>query len=130
MQEQLYNLGIKVIIQNKLDEVLLLKHAKGYWDFPGGRVQQNEDPMMALYREVKEETGLVNLVDIKPDKMILTNFSIASHGLILWYHTCKLDAEEQVILSSEHSEFRWVNPSEVRIITKLDENIASHIFKG
>ena len=40
MTEQRYYLGLKAIIQNAQGQILLLKHTKGYWDFPGGRIQQ------------------------------------------------------------------------------------------
>jgi 8-oxo-dGTP diphosphatase len=34
-------------------------HLEHYWEFPGGKVEPNEEPMAAARRELAEETGLV-----------------------------------------------------------------------
>ena len=126
--EQLYYLGIKAIIQNDKGQVLLLKHHKGYWDFPGGRVSQEEDVNAALLREVFEETGLVGLENIQPDSMVLTHVRIEEFGLILWYHTCILKTEQAVILSDEHREYLWVDADAVRAMTKVSDIVAPRIL--
>jgi 8-oxo-dGTP diphosphatase len=33
-------------------------HLDGYWEFPGGKIQDNETPREAAVRELQEETGL------------------------------------------------------------------------
>ena len=55
-----------VLIEN--DKILLVKRAfdpfKGEWAVPGGRIEDDEDAIACLKREMKEETGL----DVEPTK--------------------------------------------------------------
>jgi len=132
--DHLYYLGLKAIIQNPSKLVLLLKNVRGYWDFPGGRIQSGETPIEALLREVKEETGLTQLTHIQPDTMVLTAFKISlekesSAGLILWYHTCVLEQDHPIYLSLEHREAIWVPPFQVRKLTAVDHTVAPHLFE-
>ncbi len=38
---------------------------KGFWEFPGGKIEHQEDPLQAAIREVEEEVGLV----LKPSQL-------------------------------------------------------------
>jgi len=44
----------KVLIAKRKQE----KSLGGYWEFPGGKIEQNEAPIDALKRELVEELGL------------------------------------------------------------------------
>ncbi len=57
MTEQLFQIGIKALIQNDERQILLLK-SQDYWDIPGGRMDQDEDIEAALLRELYEEIGV------------------------------------------------------------------------
>ena len=50
-----------IIIKEK--KVLLMRRAPGkafagYWEFPGGKVEENETPEQCLMRELKEELNI------------------------------------------------------------------------
>ena len=49
------------MVTNEKGEVLLVKNPRRGWEFPGGQVENGEDLIQAVIREVKEEAG----VDIK-----------------------------------------------------------------
>jgi 8-oxo-dGTP diphosphatase len=50
------------LVRNDQDQVLLIKHYKRGWEIPQGRVEEGENLLEALRREVREEAG----VEIEP----------------------------------------------------------------
>lgn len=46
------------IVVNESDEILLVKHNRAGWAFPGGQVEIGENLIDALRREIMEETGI------------------------------------------------------------------------
>ncbi len=59
------------IIYNSNNEVLVVKHNAGHWDFPKGHVEENETEVQTALREVKEETNV--------DVHIYENIKYESH---------------------------------------------------
>lgn len=77
-------------------------------------MQQNEAPEDALRREVKEECGL-DIEVIKPLNTFHEYYEYKQPvgktevvGIIYW---CRATSQE-VHLSNEHCEYRWMSPSE------------------
>ena len=55
-----YRPNVGIVIANKLGEVFWGKRARqDAWQFPQGGIQGGEQPEDALFRELREETGLV-----------------------------------------------------------------------
>lgn len=87
------------ILYNDKGELLLAEREKhkfqgGRWEFPGGKVEADEDPLFALRREMVEEVG-IDVVTAKqwrkfehayPDRVILldvwciTSYTGEPHG--------------------------------------------------
>ncbi len=79
------------------------------WDLPGGILEFDEEADQGIIRETKEETGL----DIKNPR---TFHAIARPNNIgeQWvniYYVAEI-ASEDVVLSFEHDEFKWILPEE------------------
>ncbi|HIT90334.1 MAG TPA: (deoxy)nucleoside triphosphate pyrophosphohydrolase [Candidatus Merdenecus merdavium] len=63
-----------------------LGHLEGYWEFPGGKIENGETPEAAAIREVYEELNLHIEIDRPlisfhyeyPDKMVHLHFYLAS----------------------------------------------------
>ena len=127
MAEEVFQIGIKAIITNDKNEILLLKsgpaeeeHSKvTFWDLPGGRIQEGHDIEDTLRREIEEELGVSGeLVEIEGIfSATISNFKKSHHHsntcLMLIAYKCRLDSKD-FSLSDEHSEHRWVGVEEAK----------------
>ncbi len=126
MEEKIYHLGIKALIQNKAGEILLLKVNQekfknptpgSYWDIPGGRVLNDSTIEETLSREIEEETGIKRFDSFKHLATLISNIEIPlTHekkaGLILSIYGCVLSDPINIQLSSEHTDYAWFSPTE------------------
>jgi len=106
-----YNIGVGVIWHN--DKILITKRKKnqllgGLWEFPGGKIENNESVSHCIKREAKEELG----IKIKVQKFITTvqhkysHFHITLHA----YHCKYLSGKVQKI---EIDDWEWIHPKSV-----------------
>ena len=100
----------KVIIINSEGLILVIRRSKTdprkplTWDLPGGFVEKNEDPTEAVIRETFEEIG----IHITNPRIIHISSYIEEIYLIrLVYYV--IDDNEEVELSYEHDDYKWVN---------------------
>lgn len=82
----------------------------GLWDFPGGRVDVSESLDGALLREVKEEIGITDIDTPKPVGVFLVEY-FEKRVLTIGYVV--LCVPDEIVLSSEHSEYRWATAEEI-----------------
>jgi 8-oxo-dGTP diphosphatase len=50
-------IGVASVVRDRDGRILLIKTEKAGWELPGGQVEEQEDFISALKREVQEETG-------------------------------------------------------------------------
>lgn len=98
------------------EKFLILKRAAdekvhpNLWDFPGGRIEQGENPKEALRREAKEETGADAKIE-KPEFAFAEK--IGGHFTYFVVFRGKIASPNKIELSEEHTEFRWATKEEI-----------------
>lgn len=87
-------------------------HFRGYWEFPGGKVEANESPYQALVREMKEELG----IDVKEASEVIhikdKHPSITIH-LQIWH----IHKFENDIIANEQQYLQWAM---IEMLEKID----------
>lgn len=116
--KKIQQVGVYGFIYNDKSQVLLVQRApedtRPYmWELPGGGLDHGEDPEVGVAREVLEETGLiVNVQFPLATKGKLSDSDTNRHSVRIAYF-CKPTTKDAVVtLSSEHTQFVWVNLDE------------------
>ena len=79
------------------------KHLGLKWEFPGGKVQENETFEEALIREIKEE---LNIKISLQDKLAEEKYKDEKIDIVLHYFLCT--QESGTIELNEHEDLAWV----------------------
>jgi bis(5'-nucleosidyl)-tetraphosphatase len=89
---------------------LLLKYPAGHWDFPKGNIEKGETPLDAMHREVREETGLVDIKPVEGYEKVIEYFYSRDGRRIHKQVTFFLaeSREEKVTISFEHQDSKWL----------------------
>jgi ADP-ribose pyrophosphatase YjhB (NUDIX family) len=95
-------------------KVLLVRRArspgKGFYSFPGGRVEFGESLHAALQREIREETGLgIEIVGLAGWREVLPSPGGGGHYLIMSFAAHWRAGEPR--LNEELDDFKWLPPS-------------------
>lgn len=98
---------------------------KGWWDFPGGKIEAGETPEIALKREIKEELD----VEISINGFLATiDMDYPKFHLKIHYYLCSLHKGEPKLLEAENArwllldelgELKWL-PVDKAIIERLE----------
>lgn len=105
--------GVEAVIERD-GRVLLARRAnepaRGRWDLPGGFPDEGEDPVEALEREIREETGLALAraellgIWIEPDYGGRSVFSVTYQATV---------EPGEAVAADDVAELRWVAPDEL-----------------
>lgn len=102
------------IIINQQGEVLIAqrpanKYKPGLWEFPGGKVEANENAFQALHRELKEEIG-IEVISAEPWLQIHYDYGDRKVFLDTW----KVTEFEGKPFGAEGQPVRWVKVEELK----------------
>lgn len=102
--EDWYRLSVHAVITNSVGEVLLLEATYGEraWGLPGGALDPGETIHEGLLRECAEELGCD--IEILYLSGVYAHSSVQSHAFIF---RCDLRVDEEIRLSSEHSDYGY-----------------------
>ena len=120
--------GVGIIVLNKQNKVFVGKRKDNpgdKWQMPQGGVDQGEDYITAMKRELLEETGIKNIEIIKEiDKIYQYELPQNLVGIIWkgkyrgqkqkWFITRFLGKEKEINLNTKHAEFidwKWIQPN-------------------
>jgi 8-oxo-dGTP diphosphatase len=112
-----FRVAAKSFIVNNNNELLLLKRRSndvmkpGMWEIPGGRLEPGEDPHIGVIRETKEEAGID--IDVKQIMDVRHFVRSDDQTITMLVFLCKALSHE-VVLSEEHTEFKWVSMIEAK----------------
>ena len=88
----------------------------GFWDLPGGFLEEGEHPLAALSREVREETGLEvepdDFVGVWTDRYSETGETEGVPATLNLYWTARVVGGEPRA-ADDVSELRWFAPDEL-----------------
>ncbi len=80
----------------------------GKWEFPGGKVEPNEDEMVAIEREIREEFEL----EVKAVKFLVNNVhEYPNRAIDLRLYECKYVSGEFKL--HDHLEYKYVSKDEL-----------------
>lgn len=122
---------VAAIIRNKDNKYLItqrLPDAKygGYWEFPGGTVEDGEIAEKALVRELKEELNVNIVVN---DLFWHESYKGKTKIIDIHFINCILRPENQTIEKIEVADYRWVHADELTQykFPEADEALIRHL---
>jgi len=101
---------------------------KGFWEFPGGKIETGETPEEALIREIKEE---LNVEIIVGDHIGTVEYDYPDFHLSMQCFMAEIKAGEMVL--NEHSAAKWLTketldsvewlPADVEVLEWVKDNV-------
>lgn len=117
---------VGAILENSNGDIFCAMRPKdktfpGMWEFPGGKIEEGEEPKRALEREIKEELN----IDIRADRF----FDVVQKGYdefiikLSTYSCTVLDFSEFKLV--EHQEFKWIKKESLMTLDWVPTDIST-----
>ena len=139
--------GVGIIVLNKQNKIFVGKRKDNpgdRWQMPQGGVDEGEDYITAMKRELLEETGIQNIEIIKEiDKTYQYELPENLVGIIWkgkyrgqkqkWFITRFLGEEKEINLNTKHAEFidwKWIEPKLLpEVIVNFKKDLYLNLLK-
>ena len=140
-------IGVGIIVLNLNNQVFVGKrkdNPNDKWQMPQGGVDEGEDYITAMKRELKEETGIENIKIIKEiEKIYQYELPEDLVGIIWkgkyrgqkqkWFITRFLGEEKEINLNTKHAEFidwKWIEPKFLpEVIVNFKKDLYLNLLK-
>jgi putative (di)nucleoside polyphosphate hydrolase len=134
--------GVGIIVLNKQNKIFVGKRKDNpgnKWQMPQGGVDEGEDYITAMRRELLEETSIQNIKIIKEIEKIY-QYELPENlvGIIWkgkyrgqkqkWFITRFLGEEKEINLNTKHAEFidwKWIEP---KLLPKIIVNFKKDLY--
>ena len=112
------NIFVSAVAMIDVDSRILISNRKNrkqfsnYWEFPGGKIENNETPDACLIRELKEEIN----VDVSMSCIAPIGFSTSSYSefdITLLLYICRKWIGTPIPL--EGNDIKWIAPKDLKL---------------
>lgn len=117
IKKRSYGIVPYAVDQNGEQRFLILRAFRN-WDFPKGGADENETPILAARREMREETGIADFE--MPFGEICKDTEVYAGGKVATFFIARVKQQKLALPVSEelgkpeHDEYRWVSAQEAR----------------
>lgn len=140
-------IGVGIVVLNKQNKIFVGKRKDNpgdKWQMPQGGVDEGEDYITAMKRELLEETSIQNIDIIKEiDKIYKYELPENLVGIIWkgkyrgqkqkWFITRFLGEEKEINLNTKHAEFidwKWIEPKLLpEVIVNFKKDLYLNLLK-
>lgn len=122
MENKLKRIEVVAAIIKKEDKIFATQRGygdfKGFWEFPGGKIEAGEKPEGALIREIYEELN----TEIKVGELIKTvEYDYPEFHLTMYCYICSIVKGDLIL--KEHIDARWLRNDELDSVNWLPADI-------